>query len=165
MRPLASSIETERLHLRVRDATSAAVHRALLVEQGRPVGALAEVEARLAEQREAFAAAGIGFLAIHLRATGEEVGYCGLLVGRHTLVEPEIAYEVLRSAQGAGIATEAARALVGATWATGRERLWATTRPANRASLRVAAKAGFVEHHRTVDDGGEVVHLLVEAQV
>lgn len=159
MRPLALSIVTERLLLRVRDAGSAPVQVALMAEQGRTVtGTLAEVEARLADQRAAFDATGIGFLAIYLGE--DEVGYCGLLVGRHTLAEPEIAYEVLRSAQTRGVATEAARALVAATWDTGRVRLWVTTRPDNLASLRVAAKAGFVEHHRTVDEQGEVVHLL-----
>ncbi|HEX7196292.1 MAG TPA: GNAT family N-acetyltransferase [Candidatus Limnocylindria bacterium] len=162
VRPLASSIATERLLLEVRGAESAGVQRALMAEQGRPVTrSLAEEEARLADQHAAFDATGIGFLSIRLRETGDEVGYCGLLVGRHSLEEPEIAFEVLRSAQGRGVATEAARALVAATWETGRERLWATTRPDNLASLRVAAKSGFVEHHRTLDEQGEVVHLLI----
>jgi RimJ/RimL family protein N-acetyltransferase len=165
VRPLASRIETERLVLRVRDATSAGTQLALMAEQGRADGVTqAGIAARLDEQRTAFDSTGIGFLAIFVRQTDEEpdgeVGYCGLLAGRHTIEEPEIAYEVLRSAQGRGIATEAARALVAATWDTGRDRLWATTRPSNVASLRVAAKAGFVEDHRTVDEHGEVVHLV-----
>lgn len=159
MRPLAPSIATDRLLLEVRDGTSAPVQRALMAEQGRAVRDLADEVARLDERRSAFAATGIGFLAVRLRATGEEVGYCGLLVGRHTLAEPEIAYEVLRAVQGRGIATEAAAAVVAAAWATGRTRLWATTRPDNVASLRVATRVGFVEHHRTHDDHGEVVHL------
>ncbi|SDY69016.1 hypothetical protein SAMN05661080_04291 [Modestobacter sp. DSM 44400] len=49
----------------------------------------------------------------------------------------------------------ASQALMDAAWDTGRDRLWATVRAWNSASLRVANKLGSVHHHRTTDaDGG-----------
>lgn len=84
-------------------------------------------------------------------------GYCGLITGRSTLEEPEIAYELLRSAHGNGYATEAASAVLAAAIATGRRRLWATVRTWNTPSFRVLAKLGFERRHSTWDDGGELV--------
>jgi RimJ/RimL family protein N-acetyltransferase len=68
---------------------------------------------------------------------------------------------VLRSAQGLGLATEAAAAVVDAAFATGRRRVWATVRVDNAASLRVA-DVGFRRHHSTTDDHGELVYLVCE---
>jgi hypothetical protein len=57
------------------------------------------------------------------RAEGDQIGYCGLLTGRCSFDEPEIGYELLRRAHGHGYATEAARAVMNAAFATGRQRL------------------------------------------
>ena len=55
---------------------------------------------------------------------------------------------------------EAARAVLGAAIATGRERLWSTVRAWNTPSLRVLEKLGFERDHVAPDDGkGEVVWL------
>ena len=59
-------------------------------------------------------------LPIWRRDEGDFIGYCGLIVGRSTVDEPEIAYELLRRAP-AGYATEAAGAVLDAAIATGRE--------------------------------------------
>jgi RimJ/RimL family protein N-acetyltransferase len=95
--------------------------------------------------------AGIGAMAFELE------GYCGLVTGRATLAEPEIAYELLRSAHGRGYATEAASAVLDAAIATGRRRLWATVRSWNAASFRVLEKLGFERSHSTWDEHGEIV--------
>jgi RimJ/RimL family protein N-acetyltransferase len=73
--------------------------------------------------------------------------------------EPEIAYELLRRVHGHGYATEAARAVVATAAATGRTRLWSTTRPENKPSLRVLEKTGFTYHRTTQDERGDVVWL------
>ena len=88
------------------------------------------------------------------------IGYCALIVGRCSLDEPEIAYELLRRFHGHGYATEAAQALVVAAAATGRRRLWSTVGAWNTASLRVLEKIGFHRDHTVADDRGEVVYLV-----
>ncbi|SEF32440.1 Acetyltransferase (GNAT) domain-containing protein [Amycolatopsis pretoriensis] len=93
------------------------------------------------------------------RAEGDFIGYCGLIIGRSTLDEPEIAYELFRRAHGRGYATEAADAVLGAAEATGRNRLWATVGAGNTASFRVLEKLGFVRDHVSAEDSGEIVWL------
>jgi len=88
-----------------------------------------------------------------VRVSGEFAGYCGLVVGRATVDEPEIAFELLRRHQGHGYATEAARAVVGEAAATGRGRIWASVRRWNDASFRVLDKLGFERTSSTIDDG------------
>ncbi len=55
---------------------------------------------------------GISLLTIRRREEGDFIGYCGLIIGRATLEEPEIAYELFRSAHRMGYATEAASAVL-----------------------------------------------------
>jgi RimJ/RimL family protein N-acetyltransferase len=100
---------------------------------------------------------GISLLTIRRQHEGDFIGYCGLIIGRSTLEEPEIAYELFRSVHGNGYATEAASAVLGAAIATGRRRLWSTVRSWNVASFRVLEKIGFERHHSTWDESGELV--------
>lgn len=103
---------------------------------------------------------GIHLLTLRLQGSDQFLGYCGLVVGCASIEEPEIAYELLRSAHGHGYATEAGMAVVDAARATGRERLWSTVRGWNEASLRVLEKLQFEEHHSTTDDRGEIIWLV-----
>lgn len=93
------------------------------------------------------------------RAAGDFIGYCGLTVGRASVDEPEIAYELFRRVHGQGYATEAASAVLDAAAATGRKRLWATVRPWNAPSFRVLEKLGFERDHVSTEDGVELVWL------
>ena len=168
--PMAFAIETERLFLRLRDVGDATWYLELLGEHpGGTTRSLADARVHLGDQRERTIADGIGFLAIERRARDPEqvgagpIGYCGLLVGRHSFDEPEIAYELLRHAHGHGYATEAACAVVEATFATGRRRVWATVRIGNEPSFRVLERIGFRRDHVTTDDDGELVHLVRDA--
>lgn len=102
-------------------------------------------------------ATGIALLAIRRREEGDFIGYCGLIVGRCTLEEPETAYELFQRAHGRGYATEAASAVVDAAIATGRSRLWSTAW--NTPSLRVLEKLGFHRDHVSAGDRGEIVWL------
>ena len=85
-----------------------------------------------------------------------------MIIGRSTLEEPEIAYELFRGAHGKGYATEAASVVLDAAIATGRQRLWSTVGAWNIASLRVLEKIGFKRHHSTWDDErGELSGMYV----
>jgi len=52
---------------------------------------------------------------------GDLIGYCGLIVGRATWEEPEIAFELFRRVHGSGYATEAGEAVVAAAIQSGRD--------------------------------------------
>lgn len=118
----------------------------------------AALRARIREQQASLAETGIGLLVV--RVDGRFAGYCGLTVGRSTLAEPELAFELLRAYHGNGYATEAAGAVVAAAAGTGRNRLWATVRRWNRPSLRVLDKLAFEASGRvTTDDFGDLLWL------
>jgi RimJ/RimL family protein N-acetyltransferase len=161
---MALAIETERLTLRLRDERDADWYRELVAERGEDLPTLEESRARLARFRDLTLEIGIGALAIDRRAEGDTIGYCALIVGRCTLDEPEIAYELLRRYHGHGYATEAARALVSAAAATGRTRLWSTVGAWNTPSLRVLEKVGFRRDHAVVNDQGEVIYMVRDLQ-
>lgn len=158
---MAHVIETERLTLRIRDERDGEWYRELVGERGQDVPTLEESRARLARFRDLTIETGIGALAICRRAEGDTIGYCALIVGRASLDEPEVAYELLKRFHGHGYATEAVQALVVAAAATGRHRLWSTVGARNAPSLRVLEKVGFRRDHSVViDDRGEVVYLV-----
>ena len=160
---MAFAIETERLSLRLRDVDDAAWNLDLLAEHaGGTTRTLLEARARLAAQHAQAHQAGFGLLTIRRREEGDAIGYCGLLIGRGTFDEPEIAYELLRRAHGHGYATEAARAVLDAAFATGRRRIWATVRAWNAPSLRVLEKLAFQRDHSATDERGELVYLFRE---
>ena len=94
---MAFSIETPRLRLRLRDADDAAWNLELLAEHdGGTTRTLVEARQRLDDQNRDAHDTGIGLLAVHRRREGDVIGYCGLVVGRTTLDEPELAYELFR---------------------------------------------------------------------
>lgn len=169
--PMARRLETPRLLLTPFEAADAEPYAALIAERGpgaRNFGmTVDEVSALIAEQATAAAVNGIGFLGIRRRAadvagSGDFIGYCGLLIGRGSLDEPEIAYELLRSTHGRGYATEAAAAVIEAARATGRRRLWSTVGDWNDASFRVLEKCGFRRDHTVPGDSGELVYLVLD---
>jgi RimJ/RimL family protein N-acetyltransferase len=163
-RPMPSTIETDRLSLRLRDPSDAAWNLELLGErEGGTTLTLAEVQQRMAAQNVQAQENGFGFLAMQRHVEGDVIGYCGLLVGRASFDEPEIAYELFRRAHGHGYATEAARAVLEAAFATGRQRIWATVRAWNAPSFRVLEKIGFRRDHTVVDERGELVYLVRDA--
>lgn len=157
---LPAELTTERLRLRRWLPSDAEEYRGLWVErdpravrridaEGRPT--VEDIRGWIAHNPLA-AEPGLGLLPIERRDTGEFIGYCGLIVGRGSLDEPEIAYELARRAHGHGYATEAARAVVEAAARTGRQRLWATVREWNAASFRVLEKLDFHRSDRVTED-------------
>jgi RimJ/RimL family protein N-acetyltransferase len=158
-RPFPFALQTERLTLQLWEASDAAGYRELVGERGDDKPTLEEAAAEIEGARESARVRGIHLLTLRRRGSDEFLGYCGLVVGRASIDEPEIAYELLHSAHGNGYATEAATAVVEAAKATGRTRLWSTVRPWNDPSFRVLEKLQFERHHETTDDRGAIVWL------
>lgn len=150
------TLRTERLVLRRLEEGDAGVLRELWEERDPRVPPHRRIDAdghptvaELAEWARGHRPAGTGFLAVEVVATGQVVGYCGLVdSGRVGEGEPELAFELVRRAWGRGYATEAADAVLGWARAEGHRRLWATVWDWNLASRRVLAKLGFVETDR-----------------
>lgn len=156
---MAFHLETERLVLRPWAESDTDDLRALHAERGDGTPTAEYIRTLIAKQLAATAKTGIALLPVQRRAEGDFIGYCGLLIGRSTIEEPEIAYELFQRAHGRGYATEAARAVLDAAKATGRERLWSTVGSGNAPSLRVLEKLGFERDHVSTETNGEVVWL------
>ncbi|MDT9690727.1 GNAT family N-acetyltransferase [Streptomyces sp. P9(2023)] len=152
-------LETERLILRPWAESDAAEFCALLAERGKGTPTVEHIRTSITELLTATESTGIALLPIQRRDEGDFIGYCGLIIGRSTVEEPEIAYELFQRAHGHGYATEAAGAVLDAAVATGRKRLWATVGAWNTPSFRVLEKLGFERDHVSTEDSGEVVWL------
>lgn len=152
-------LETARLILRPWAESDAAELTALYAERGEGTRTVEYSRTLIAKLIAATETTGIALLPIQRRAEGDFIGYCGLIIGRSTLEEPEIAYELFQRVHGHGYATEAARAVLDAAAATGRRRIGATVDAGNTPSFRVLEKLGFARDHVTVEDKGEIVWL------
>ena len=167
--PMSFQLETTRLMMRPWDESDVDDYRALVgerdqralsVERGDLMPTVENIRARITTQLAASGQTGLALLPIFRRGEGDFIGYCGLIVSSASVDEPEIAYELLQRAHGCGYATEAARAVLEATIATGRTRLWSTVRVWNAPSFRVLEKLGFNRDHvSTQDDRGEMVWM------
>ncbi len=159
--PLPLRIETERLVLTPEEEGDAGWLAELFNTRGSGRFSVEDARGRIAAMQAMTAELGIGVLVLHARA-GEPLGYCGIVLGRGSLEEPELAYELLPAARGRGYATEAARAVLDAAFATGRTRIWATVGPWNAPSLRVLEKLGFRHDHSSSEAAGEVLWLVCD---
>ncbi len=158
---MAFHLETERLILRPWAESDAEEFSELLAERGKGKPETESIRTSIVEFLEASETTGIALLPIQRRDEGDFIGYCGLIIGRSTLEEPEIAYELFQRAHGHGYATEAAAAVVEAARATGRDRIWSTVATWNTPSLRVLEKLGFARDRVSVEENGEVVWLTL----
>jgi len=149
-----TTLKTERLILRSQQETDAVVFRRLWTErdprvpahrrldaQGRPtVADIARDIRRGSGQKRR------DLLTVVLRATGEVIGYCGLVFdGAGDSREPELAFELLRTAHNHGYATEAGAAVIAWARDRGYPRLTASVWDWNLASRRALEKLGFTE--------------------
>ncbi|TFV98783.1 GNAT family N-acetyltransferase [Leifsonia flava] len=160
--PMPFALDTARLRLRLWEETDAAGYRALVGERGGDTPTLEDATEEIREARASAPGRGIHLLTLHRNGEDDFLGYCGLIIGRSTVEEPELAYELLRSAHGQGYATEAAAAVVDAARATGRRRLWSTVGAWNTPSFRVLQKVGFRRDHVTSAENGEVVWCVLD---
>jgi len=164
--PMSLHLETERLRLQPWTESDSEDLCALMSERENLTRTPTVERARevIAEGIARRVTTGIALLHIRRRDEGDFIGYCGLLVGRATLEEPEIAYELFKRVHGNGYATEAARAVLDAAVATGRKRLWSTVRTWNTPSFRVLEKLGFERDHvASAEDGGADLVWLTRA--
>lgn len=161
LRPLPSTLRTDRLILRHRRVSEASVYHQLWTErdprvpahrritpEGRPTveDIAARIRADLEDSRQ-------GLLAVVRKDTAEVIGYCGLIPhGDAPADEAGLAYELLRAAHGCGYATEAGQAVVSWAGEAGYRRLWAGVWDWNVASRRVLDKLGFRETGRVEPD-------------
>jgi RimJ/RimL family protein N-acetyltransferase len=99
---MASYLSTERLRLRPWAESDTDEFRALIAERGNGVPSVAAIRKRITTQLAATAQTGIASLPICRRREGDFIGYCGLVVGRSSIDEPEIAYELFQRAHGRG---------------------------------------------------------------
>ncbi|MCC2335037.1 GNAT family N-acetyltransferase [Cellulomonas wangsupingiae] len=156
--PMPARLDTERFVLTPEEPSDVPWLAELFAARG--AGAVTPDQAwqRMVAAHERTRPHGIGVYVLRPRDGTAPVGYVGLVVGRCTVEEPELAYELLPAAHGRGSATEAARAILDAAFATGRDRIWATLRESNAASLRVLAKlGGFAVRRVTADERGRVL--------
>jgi len=161
---MAFSIDTERLSLRLLTKDDAECNLELLREHdGGTTLSIGEIEQRMVERSIRAHEEGFGILFLRRHNEERPIGYCGLIIGRASFDEPEIAYEILPKFRGHGYATEAAGAVIEAAFATGRERLWATVGSWNVPSLRVLEKNGFSAHHSDTGENGEFVWMVRSA--
>jgi len=161
--PMPTELATERFILTREELADAAWLANLFTARGSGTVTEAEARSRVAAMHELTSAHGIGAYVLRPRAGGAPAGYAAIIIGRGTVEEPEIAYELLPDAQGHGYATEAASAVLPAAFATGRRRVWATIRPWNAASLRVLDKlGGFREVRTTSDEQGQLLWFACE---
>ncbi|MEU1365779.1 GNAT family N-acetyltransferase [Streptomyces sp. NPDC005803] len=154
-------LETERLILRPWAESDAAELSELVAERGKDAPTVEYTRTVIRKLLTETATTGFALLPVQRRDEGDFIGYCGLITGRSTVEEPEIAYELFRRAHGRGYATEAAGAVLDAAVATGRKRLWSTVATWNTPSLRVLEKLGFERDHVSTEDSGEVVWLTL----
>ncbi|WP_371582794.1 GNAT family N-acetyltransferase [Streptomyces sp. NBC_01314] len=157
--PMPLQLETARLSLRPWTESDVDAHRVLVAERGGGMPTVEDNRRMIEDQRAASAVTGIALLPVIRRDVGDFIGYCGLTVGRASVDEPEIAYELFQRVHGQGYATEAASVVLDAAIATGRKRLWSTVRPWNAPSFRVLEKLGFKRDHISTEDSGELVWL------
>lgn len=159
--------ETPRLHVRRLDASDAA---AMFEVYGDPTAMrwVGDGRALTREQCEAWIAVtlrnyedrGYGMWAIDSRASGETLGFIGLVhPGGHET--PELKYALKRSAWRKGYATEAARGLLRYAVTLGMREIIATVTPENAASMAVLLKAGFTTGGLRVDDDGRYTQVFL----
>ncbi len=85
-----------------------------------------------------------------------------MLRGRASFAEPEIGYEIRVSHRGRGYATEAATAVLQQCRAAGLTRVWASIRPHNTASRRIAGRLGMRVDRTENDDHGALLFYVID---
>jgi len=165
----APAIDTERLTLRGHRLEDFADYAAMWGDPevtryigGRPFSE-EEVWVRLLRQVGHWALLGFGYWVIRDRASGHFLGEVGFADLRRDLQPPlgdapEAGWVLVPWAHGRGLASEAVRAAL--EWSEvqlGARRTVCIIDPENAASLRVAAKHGYRETHRTTYKGTPTV--------
>ena len=130
-----------------------------------PFTALAQtqqwIDNRVTAQRDH----GLCWYALRCSDTGTLVGNCGMLRGRASVAEPEIGYLIRASHQRQGYATEAATAVLQECRAAGLTRVWASVRPHNTASCRIARRLGMHLDRTENDERGKLQFFVTDLTI
>lgn len=153
---MPESLMTGRLALRLLGPDDLAAVHPLVSSPGRTVGGgpvhdPAETRAWLERRVQRHREQGLAWYGLWDRGV-TFVGSCGTFTADRCGDEPEIGYELDGRHRGRGLAREAARSVTDAAHQAGHERVWATIRPSNGASIRVARSTGY----RLVRQGADV---------
>ncbi len=115
----------------------------------------------IAESLADYATRGHGAWALHVADDESMAGYCGIVAARRR-ADPEIIYALRPALWRRGLASELVPALLDHGFRTcGLQRLVATVRPENHASVRVLEKAGM--HCAAEELGPEGIPMLIYA--
>jgi RimJ/RimL family protein N-acetyltransferase len=108
-----------------------------------------------------YATRGYGASALFVEGESSMAGYCGIVTARRR-ADPEIIYALRPGFWGQGLASELVPALLAFGFGhCGLNRIVATIRPENHASLRVVEKAGM--HCAGEELAGEGILMLIYA--
>lgn len=111
--------------------------------------------------RERYALRGYGTSAVFERATGDFIGYCGVVCAPGNSFD-ELIYVFHTRVWGRGYATEAAGAMLRYVFERAPlNRIYATIYPENHASVHVATKLGFAFEREEPDDGKPVAFYVI----
>lgn len=102
---------------------------------------------------------GCCLLRVGLKDTDQAIGLCGLLQ-RDNLPHPDLGFAFLPSGRGAGLASEAAAAVIEQADKDGKSSLLAFCLPDNQGSIKLLKRIGFVfkrDYRQRPDD--ELLHL------
>jgi len=155
---------TERLSLRLLDPDDLDVVHSLFSSPGHTIGdgpvcdravTLAWLERRQRLHRER----GLTWYGLWDRDESF-VGSCGVFLGERCGDEPEIGYEIDVPHRRRGYAREAAGIVTQAAHAAGHPHVWATIRPANAASVRIARAIGYHLVRSEPDSKGDLDYYL-----
>jgi [ribosomal protein S5]-alanine N-acetyltransferase len=116
---------------------------------------------RMAAQRDH----GLCWYALRRPDTGQLIGNCGMFNGRTGFAEPEIGYLIGHSHRGRGYATEAATAVLRECRSAALTRVWASIRPHNTASCRIARGLGMRVDHAETDDRGDLLFYVIDLEL
>ncbi|GAB3978732.1 GNAT family N-acetyltransferase [Plantactinospora veratri] len=127
-----------------------------------PFTALSETERWIRNRMRVQREHGLCWYALRDLDTDTLIGNCGMLSGPTGYVEPEIGYLIRRSRQGHGYASEAARAVLSECRSAGIGRVWASIRPRNVPSRRIAERLGMRIARTDRDDRGPLIFYVVD---
>lgn len=161
-------LETTRLRLRPLQPDDRETLHALCVQAGvrrylfddREL-ARRETDALVEDSRASFASRGFGLWGLRTRSAPDLVGFCGLAF-LPRLDAVEILYALSADRWGAGLATEAARAVLRFGFErVGLERIVGETDAPNRASVRVLERLGMQREAEVDHEGRPLVQYTI----
>lgn len=165
---LSPSLRTPRLKLDAFTADDAVeLHELFADPQTHTIGsghftAFAQTQQWIANRVTTQRDHGLCWYALRCSETGLLVGNCGMLRGRVSFEEPEIGYEVRASHRGRGYATEAAAVVLQQCRTAGLTRVWASIRPHNTASRRIATRLGMRVDRTESDERGDLLFYVID---